>query len=130
MIGAVGPEILVAAAAQAAAQSEDGMGLGNGPVQARGLEACDDAAAAGLDDSRVDAQTQLAELGIGHAAAVVGAVVGAAGRLGAVLSGRAQAGQQEIDAPLLEIVVAGVGQRAMPIRELQRRFPIIRLGSK
>ena len=76
------PEVLEAAAEDAAAQGDDGVGASDGPAHAGALEPCADLLAAGLDDARRDAQALGAELRIAHAVSVPEHIVNAPSRLG------------------------------------------------
>ena len=76
------PEVLEAAAEQAAAEGDDGVGAGDGPAHAGALEPCADLLASGLDDARRDAQALGAELRIAHAVSVPEHIVNAPSRLG------------------------------------------------
>ena len=75
------PEVLEAAAEDAAAQGDDGVGASDGPAHAGALEPCADLLAAGLDDARRDAQALGAELRIAQAVSVPEHIVNAPSRL-------------------------------------------------
>ena len=64
------PEVLEAAAEDAAAQGEDGVGAGDGPTHAGALEPGAEPPASGLDDARGDAQAPGAELRMAHPVSV------------------------------------------------------------
>ena len=76
------PEVLEAAAEQAAAQGDDGVAASDGPAHTGALEPCADLLASGLDDARRNAQAPGTELRIAHPVSVPEYIVDALAGLG------------------------------------------------
>ena len=99
------PEAFEAAAEDAAAQGEDGIGAVDGPVHAGALEARPDGMfAASLDDAGGDAQAPGPERGIAHALAVADEIVDAFAGLVAGWGVVGEGGDDGADAAGIEFV--------------------------
>ena len=101
------PEAFEAAAEDAAAQGEDGIGAVYGPVHAGALEACPDGMfAAGFDDAGGDAQAPGPERGIAHALTVADEIVDAFAGLVAGWGVLCEGGDDGADAAGIEFITS------------------------
>ena len=104
----MGPVVLIASAEHTTAQSEYGVSARDDPAHAGMFKLCvGNALASTFYDTGADADALGPEVGVVQAAAVLDELVGALARRWAGGGVRAQSGEQEVEAALLEIVAPG-----------------------